>query len=48
MVPKMARELLELVVFLPLYPEEPDDELKRLANVIAHDLQSFSKKDDVL
>jgi perosamine synthetase len=35
--PKSACELLEQVVFLPLYPETPDDELERLADVIVND-----------
>ena len=35
--PKLACELLKQVVFLPLYPEQPDDEVERLADVIMND-----------
>jgi perosamine synthetase len=34
---KFARKLLEQAVFLPLYPEESDDEFERLADVIVND-----------
>ncbi len=34
--PKLARETLSNIAYLPLYPEIPDSELLRMVNVISH------------